>query len=72
MKGMPDPKKFPREQSYMIEESLEAKVPTICTDGQAQPGRSPDMKKVRKKKIRDEEDQRGKKSQERRCGCAKR
>ena len=52
----------------MIEESLETKLPTIWTDGKAQqPGRSAEMEKTR-----DGEDQRGRKSEERRCRCAKR
>ena len=48
----------------MIEGSLEVKLPTICRDGKAEVGR------VREEKIR--EDQRGRKSEERRCRCAKR
>ena len=56
----------------IIEESLEVKLPTIWTDGKAQPGRSSDMEQVRSEKIRDGEDQRGRKSEERRCRCAKR
>ena len=42
----------------IIEESLEAKLPTIWTDGKAQPGRLSVMKKVRREKIRDGEVQR--------------
>ena len=38
--------------------SLEVKLPTIWTDGKAQPGRSSDKEKVRKEKVRDGEDQR--------------
>ena len=41
----------------MFEGSLEAKLPTIWTDGKAQPGRSSDMEKVRREKIRDGESQ---------------
>ena len=51
----------------ITEGSLEAELPTIWTDGKAQPGRSSDMEKVRREKIRDGEDQRGRKSEERRC-----
>jgi hypothetical protein len=36
----------------------------MMTDGKAQPGRRSDMEKVRKEKIRNEEDQRRRKSQE--------
>ena len=39
---------------------------------EAEPGRNSDVKKVRREKIRDGEDQRGRKSEERRCRCAKR
>ena len=39
----------------MIEGSLEVKLPTIWTDGKAQPGRSSDMDKVIREKIRDGE-----------------
>ena len=59
-------------RSAMFEESLEAKLPTILTDGKAQPGRSSDMEKVRREKIRDGEDQRGRKPEERSCRRAKR
>ena len=42
----------------VVEESLEAKLPTTWTDGKAQPGRSSDMEKVSStKKIRDGKDQ---------------
>ena len=63
--------------SDIIEGSLEAKLLTIWTDGKAQAGRSSDMEKVRREKKRDVEDQRGRKSEERRCrerrcSCAKR
>ena len=51
---------------------MEAKLPTILADGKAQPGRSSAMEKVRREKIRDGEDQRWKKSEERRCSFAKR
>ena len=37
----------------------------------AQPGRSSGMEKVRREKTRDGEDQRDRKSEERRCRCAK-
>ena len=43
--------------NQFIEGSLEAKLPTIWTDGKAQPGRSSDMEKVRRAKIREGEDQ---------------
>ena len=57
----------------MFEVSLEAKLPTIWTDGKVQPGRSSDTEKERREKIRDGvgEDQRGRKSEERRCGARK-
>ena len=58
--------------TYIIEGSLEVKLPTIWTDGKAQPGSSSGMEKVRREKIRDGEDQRWRKSEERRCRCAKR
>ena len=38
----------------------------------AQPGRNSDVEKVRREKIRDGEDQRWRKSEERRCRCTKR
>ena len=57
---------------FLIEGSLEAKLPTIWTDGKAQPGRNSDVEKVRREKIRDGEDQGWRKSEERRCRCAKR
>ena len=56
----------------IFEGSLEAKLPTIWTDGKAQPGRSSDREKVSREKIRFGEDQRWRKSEERRCRCAKR
>ena len=48
------------------------KFPIAWTGGKAHPGRSAYMEKVRREKIRDGEDQRGKKSEERRCRPAKR
>ena len=53
------------------------KLPTIWTDEkhsqeEADSGRNPDVEKVRSEKIRDGEDQRWRKSEERRCRCAKR
>ena len=45
----------------IIEGSLEVKLPTIWRDGKAEVGR------VREEKIRDGEDQRGRKPEERRC-----
>ena len=59
-------------QYIIIEGSLEAKLPTIGTDGKTQPGRNSDVEKVRREKIRDGEDQSWRKSEERRCRCAKR
>ena len=50
---------------YMIEGSLEVKLPTIWTDGKAEVERVREEKK--RKKIREE-----KESEERRCRCAKR
>ena len=55
---------------YIIEGSLETKVPTIWTDEkhsqeEAEPGRNSDVEKVRREKIRDGESQK-------RCRCAKR
>ena len=46
-----------RKFGHIIEGSLDAKLPTIWTDGQAQPGRHSDAEKVRREKIRVEEDQ---------------
>ena len=51
---------------WLIEGSLEAKLPTICRDGKAEVGR------VRRGEVKKWEDQRGRKSEERRCRCAKR
>ena len=56
----------------MFEGSLEAKLPTIWTAGKAQPGRSSHREKVRREKLREGEDKRWRKSEERRCRCAKR
>ena len=50
----------------MIEGSLEVKLPTIWRDRKAEVG------SVREEKLRDGQDQRGRKSEERRCRCAKR
>ena len=52
-------------RNYMVEGSLEVKLPTICTDEKAEVGRIRGGK--RRKKIREE-----KESEERRCRCAKR
>ena len=41
---------------------MEAKLPTIRTDGKAQPGRSSEMETVRREKIRDGEDKKGRQS----------
>jgi len=51
---------------YVVEGSLEVKLPTIWTDGKAEVGRVRD-EKSRREKIREE-----KKCEERRCRCAKR
>ena len=51
---------------YVVEGSLEVKLPTIWTDGKAEVGRVRD-EKSRREKIREE-----KESEERRCRCAKR
>ena len=60
----------------MIEGSLETKVPTIWTDEkhsqEAQPGRSRARKKLGRGESQKGEDQRWRKSEERRCRCAKR
>ena len=55
----------------IIEGSLETKLPTMWTHGKAQPGRSSDREKVRREEIREGEDQRWRKSEER-CSCTKR
>ena len=61
----------------IIEGSLEAKLPTIWRDGNGAArkklgrGESPEGR-VRREKIRDGEDQRWRKAEERRCRCAKR
>ena len=47
----------------IVEGSLEAKLPTIWTDGDAQPGRNSDVEKVRREKIRDGEDKRSRRSE---------
>ena len=59
------------KREIIIEGNLDVKLPTIWTNGKAQPGRSSGMEKVRREKMRDEEDQEGRKSEERRCRCAK-
>ena len=51
---------------YIIEGSLEVKLPTIWTDGKAEVGRVREEKR-RREKIREEEE-----SEERRCRCAER
>ena len=56
---------------YIIEGSLEAKLPTKWTDGKAQPARSSDMEKVRRRKSEMEKVRKGD-SQKRRCRCTKR
>ena len=56
----------------ITEGSLEAELPTIWTDGKAQPGRSPDMEKVRREKTREGENQKRKDAGARKCSrCAK-
>ena len=57
---------------YIIGASLEVNLATIWTDGKAQPGSSSDREKVRSEKIRAGENQKGRKSEERRCRCTKR
>ena len=42
---------------FLIEGSLEAKLPTIWRDGNGQPGRNSDVEKVSREKIRDGESQ---------------
>ena len=57
----------------IIEGSLEAKLPTIWTGTARKKLRhGPGMVKVRQEKIRDGEDQKGRKSEERRSRCDKR
>ena len=53
-------------QKYMIEGSLEVKLPTICRDGKAEVGR------VREEKSRSEKSREEQEWEARRCGCAKR
>ena len=62
---------------HLIEGRVEVKLPTIWTDEkhsreEAEPGKKSDVEKVRMEKIREGEDQRWRKSEERRCRCAKR
>ena len=57
--------------SLVVEGSLEARLPTIWTDAKQQPGKSSGMEKARREKMRDGEDQKGRKPEERRCRCAK-
>ena len=56
----------------MIEGNLEAKLPTIWTDRKAQPGRSRATMKLGRGESQKGEDERWRKSEERRCRCAKR
>ena len=56
----------PQIEVYLIEGSLEVKLPTIWTDGKAEVGRAR-KEKSRREKIREE-----KEWEERRCRCAKR
>ena len=51
---------------------MEAKLATIWTHGKAELGRSSGRDKVRREKIREGENQRWRKSEERKCRCAKR
>ena len=51
---------------------METKLPTVWTDGKAKPGIGSEMEKVRQEKIRDGEEQKGRKTEERKCRCAKR
>ena len=55
----------------IFEGSLEVKLPTISTDGKAQPGRGSAMEKVRREKIRNETDQPWRKSEARRSEMKK-
>ena len=55
-------------ETPLIEGNLEAKLPTIWTDGKAQSGRSSGMEKIER---REGEDQRWRKKKEKRCRCAK-
>ena len=55
----------------IFEGSLEAKLPTIWTDGKAQPGRSRARKKLGLGESQKREDKRWSKSEERRCRCTK-
>ena len=55
----------------LIEGSLEAKLPTIWTNGKAQPGRSSAMEKVRGEKVRDETNQPWRKSEVKRSEIKK-
>ena len=55
----------------LVEGSLEVKLPTVWTDGKAQPGRSSDMEQVRSEKIRDGEAQTWRKSEEGDAGARK-
>ena len=48
---------IPNYQTFIAEGSLEAKLPTVWTDGEVQPGRNPDAEKDRREKIRDGESQ---------------
>ena len=58
-------------QRSLIEGNLKVKLPTIWTDGKAQPGRSSAMEKVRREKIRDETDQPWRKPEMRRSEMKK-
>ena len=66
-----DLRKWEDRGKPLVEGSLETKIPTIWTNekqsrGEAGPGRNSDVEKVRREKMRD-----GRKSEERRCRCAK-
>ena len=54
------------QQMYIIEGSLEVKLPAIWTDEKAEVGRVREEKRIRKK-IREE-----KEAEDRRCRCVKR
>ena len=60
------------EGEKMTEGSLEVKLPTVWTDGQTQTGKKSDTEKVRREKTSDGEHQRGRKSEKREDGGARR
>ena len=58
--------------TFILGGSLEAKLPTVWTDGKAQPARRRARKKLGRGESQKGEDKRWRKSEERRCRCAKR